>query len=105
MVGFSGLGYAIGTHGLLKHVDEGGVKFTARIMVWRESFTRLCDLQLSTPLSSQKVQTPGALRYRGGTVVLTHLAKRVLQTETTIKPFKRSVSSLFYQTTVWPVNF
>lgn len=57
-MGISGPSDAIRTHGVLKQVDEGGVKLAARIMIWRKSFTCLCDRQLSTPLSSQKVQTP-----------------------------------------------
>lgn len=57
-MGISGPSDAIRTHGVLKQVDEGGVKLAARIMIWRKSFTCFCDRQLSTPLSSQKVQTP-----------------------------------------------
>lgn len=58
IIGFSGPSYAISAHVVLEHVDEGGVKIAARIMVWSESFTLLCNLQLQTPLGTKQVETP-----------------------------------------------
>lgn len=52
IIGFSGPSNAISAHVVLECVDEGGVKLAARIVVWRERFTLLCNLQSLTPLST-----------------------------------------------------
>ncbi len=69
-------GDGISAHVVLEHMDERGVKLTAGIIVWRESLTPLCDPQLLTPLSTQQIETPRAIRHRGGAVVLTHLVEK-----------------------------
>lgn len=72
------------------------MKLTARIMVWRESLTPLCDFQLLTPLSTQQVETPRALRHRGRAVVLTHLAeeRRIKYKQETSAKFKVNLDLL-----------
>lgn len=52
-IGLSGPRDAVRAHVVLEHVDEGGVKLTARTVVWRERLTRFSDFQLLTPLSTQ----------------------------------------------------
>ena len=46
-------------------------------MIRREGLTPFCDFQLLTPLSTQQVETPLALRHGGRAEMLTHLAEEI----------------------------
>lgn len=79
IIGSSGPGYAIGAHVVLEHVDEGGVTISARVMVWREGFTLLCNFQLVIPLSTQQEKTPRVLRHSVAAMVLASLSEKEIR--------------------------
>lgn len=74
-MGLSGPSDASGAHAVLEHVDEGGVEFAARMVVWREGLALVGDLQLLASLSAEEVQAPRLFGHGGGAVVLARLSK------------------------------